>query len=131
MIIKLQYEFGVLEIHDNYVKAIMDEGVTVSPKHNKSLVEISESYFANRKFGYITHRINSYSVDPRVYLKTSKIPNLVAFAIVSNNPVNLSNAQVEKLFLDKPFKTFKNLDKAIKWVKEVVNSESEYNTTEK
>ncbi|MAO08657.1 MAG: hypothetical protein CL596_08100 [Alteromonas sp.] len=121
---QLQFEFGTLEVHDSYVIAIMKEGVTISPGHNKVLVKIAEDYFPHKKFGYISHRINSYSVDPTVYTNTSKIENLVAFAVVSENPLNLSNAHIEKLFLKKPFRNFKKLRKAIDWVMESIEEES-------
>jgi hypothetical protein len=115
------HEFGVLEIHDSYVKAIMFEGITVKPIHNKVLIAIAQKYFPNKKFGYITHRLNSYSVDPRVYIDTSKIKNLVAFAVVSKDPMNLSNTEVEKLFLKKPFRAFKKMEEAITWVEEIIS----------
>lgn len=120
MIATQTQEFGVLEIYDSYVKAIMFEGVTVKPKHIAVLIAIAEKYYSNKKFGYITHRINSYSVNPIVYVETSKIKNLVAFAVVSKDPVNLSNTQVEKLFIKKPFQAFKKMEEAIAWVEEMI-----------
>ncbi len=121
MIATQTHEFGVLEIYDSYVKAIMFEGITVKPEHNTVLQNIAEKYYFNKKFGYITHRLNSYSVDPRVYVETSKIPNLVAFAVVSQDPVNLSNTEVEKLFLKKPFRAFKKMEAAIAWINEITS----------
>lgn len=121
MIATQTQDFGVLEIYDTYVKAIMFEGVTIKPKHNTVLIAIAAKYFPNKNFGYITHRLNSYSVDPRVYVDTSKIKNLVAFAVVSKDPVNLSNTQVEKLFLKKPFRAFQQMEEAIAWVEEIIS----------
>ncbi len=117
MIILLEYHFCKIEVHNDYIIVVMNEGITVSPEHNDVLVNISTKYFKNKKFGYITHRIHSYSVDPSIYIETSKVENLAAFAIVSDKKINMSNAQIEKLFFKKPFQHFMDLDEAINWVK--------------
>lgn len=116
--------FGKVSIFDEYIIAIMDEGVTLAPEHNEVLVSIANEYFENKLFGYITHRIHSYSVDPRIYIETSKIENLVAFAIVSQKEINLSNAQIEELFLQKPFKAFQKVDQAVDWVQTIIKRKS-------
>ncbi|PKA84256.1 hypothetical protein ATE92_2436 [Ulvibacter sp. MAR_2010_11] len=120
MPITLNFIFGKIEVFPNYVIAVMKEGVTVKPEYNAELIAISNKYFENRPFAYITHRLNSYSVDPRTYIETSKIENLVAFAVVSNKTINISNSELEKIFLKKPFDHFDNLEEAIDWVTEVV-----------
>lgn len=117
MSIVISLPFGSVEIYEEYIIAVMDEGITLEPKHNEVLVSIADKYFKNKTFAYITHRIHSYSIDPRIYMETSKIENLVAFAIVSEKQINLTNAQIEELFLRKPFKAFKKVDQAINWVK--------------
>jgi len=45
----------------------------------------------NEAFVYITHRVNSYSVDPTIYISVSKIENLVGFAVVFINQMALSS----------------------------------------
>ncbi|MCW9038709.1 MAG: hypothetical protein OQJ79_12435 [Altibacter sp.] len=117
----LQYVFGTVEIYDNYLITIMHEGITVIPEYNKDLLEISRTYFKNRPFGYISYRKNSYAVDPRVYIETSKIENLMAFAVVSTHEINISNVEIEKIFLKKPFHLFDALSEAKAWVDKMVN----------
>ena len=117
----LSYHFGNLEIHNNFVIAVMKEGITVKPEYNKYLEDISIKYFKNRPFGYITNRKNSYSVDPSIYFETSKIKNLVSFSVVSVKKINLTNVELEKIFLKKPFKHFTNMTNAIKWVNDIIN----------
>lgn len=123
MIKALFYEFGEINVFRNFVIAIMKEGITVKPEHNDYLVEIANSYFKNRPFGYITYRKNSYAVDPMVYLKTSQIENLVAFAVVASDEQKLKNAEIEKLFLKKPLKIFSNLDEAKEWVNQLIENQ--------
>tara|TARA_R100000935_G_scaffold8302_1_gene17299 strand:- start:11458 stop:11841 length:384 start_codon:yes stop_codon:yes gene_type:complete len=116
----LFYEFGEIELYDTYLITTMKQGITVIPEYNHELVKLANSHFAGKYFGYITHRKNSYAVDPSVYYKTSEIENLAAFAVVSKNPIAEQTVAVEKIFLDKPFQLFSELDSAITWVTEVV-----------
>ncbi len=120
MIKTLNFEFGEVRIFKNFVVVVMKEGINVKPEYNDDLMNISEKYFKKRSFGYITYRKNSYSVDPMIYLKTSKIENLIGFAVVSDDGVKVSNLEVEKRFFTKPFKHFNNLDAAKDWVNEMI-----------
>lgn len=117
---KLQtFPFGTILLHDFYIVAKMNEGVTVNPELNSILEGIASDHFKNNKFVYITYRVNSYSVDPNIYFKTSQIPNLVGFAVVLGNEIRLDNIEIEKMFLSKPLKSFKSLKKAIEWAEEL------------
>lgn len=120
MIKTLQFEFGEVRVFQKFVVVVMKEGITVKPEYNDDLIAISETYFSNRCFGYITYRKNSYSVDPMIYIKTSKIENLVGFAVVSKSGINVANTELEKRFFKKPFQHFENLDDAKDWVNELI-----------
>lgn len=103
--------FCELTLHDDYVYVIMNEGITVKPEHNDILKVLALTYFADKNFVYISHRLYSYSVDPLIYLETQKIPNLKGFVVV-NSHRNSNNPDVEKLFFSKPFEVVETLDKA-------------------
>lgn len=118
----ITYPFGNVSIHNNYLIAIMNEGVTISPELNDVLERIAKDYFSNKKFVYITHRLNSYAVDPNIYFRTSKIQNLAGFAVVSGKKIVIDNTDLESVFLSKPFKTFNNIEEAIEWANELCNS---------
>ena len=120
MIKTLNFEFGEIRVFTNFVVVVMKEGITVKPEYNDDLEDIAKKYYAGKKFGYITYRVNSYAVDPMVYLKTSEIENLAAFAVVATDGLKASNLEVEKQFLKKPLKHFTNLDEAKNWVNEMV-----------
>ena len=117
-----QLDFCTIEIYDRYLITRMNEGITVTPEHNAVLVELAETYFKGVPFGYITHRINSYSVNPSVYVETSKIENLAAFAIVAGATSQISTIEIEKLFLSKPVKQFPLVEEAVAWVEDKVAS---------
>ena len=121
MIKTLHFEFGEIRIFENYVIVLMKEGITVKPEHNEDLKMIGNTYYRGKKFGYITYRVNSYSVDPLVYIETSKIENLVAFAVVViEDGMKISNVDIEKLFYTKPFRVFHDLDRARDWILEMI-----------
>lgn len=101
---------------------VMNEGITVDSAINARLTDLAAEHFGDRPFGYVTHRKNSYSVDPNVYHETSKIENLVGFAIVSDKEIHVTTSQVESMFLNKPMKVFKEVEAAVKWVDSLVSA---------
>ena len=119
----IRYDFADIHIYGSYMIVIMNEGVHITPEHNQVLINITDTYYKNKKFVYITHRINSYSVDPKVYIETSKIENLAGFCVVSKNHKALANAEIEKLFLNKPVEVFTTLDDAKLWAKQILDIE--------
>lgn len=116
----LKYDFCTMYIYDNHMIVIINEGVTVTPKHNEVLLNVADTYYKNKPFVYITHRLNSYAVDPAVYRETSKIENLAGFCVVSSDYKAKRNAEIEKLFLNKPFEIFDSIDEATTWASQVV-----------
>ena len=119
----IKYSFCTIKIYDDYVVATMNKGIHLTPDKNKILDDIANEYFYDRLFVYITYRKNSYSVDPSIYLQTSKIENLLGFAVVAKVPLAKGNAEIEKLFLNKPFEIFTSLKEAKSWVKTILNNE--------
>jgi len=116
----LTFEFGVMTIYDKYVVVVVNEGINISLKHNDVLIDVTKTYFSKKPFIYITNRINSYSVDPKIYLETAKIKNLKGLAVVSNNYKAKGNAQIEKMFFNKPFEIFANLENAFSWADDIL-----------
>ncbi|WP_353778595.1 hypothetical protein [Winogradskyella sp. 3972H.M.0a.05] len=118
----LKFDFCIMHIYDHYMVVEINEGVHLTPEHNQILINISDTYYRNRPFVYLTHRINSYSVDPAIYKETSKISNLAGFAVISKDYKAKSNAEIEKLFLNKPFEIFDTLPEAIEWANHVISA---------
>ena len=123
MIKSLKYPFCTIDIYSNYVISRINEGFHLTPDKNRILEDIANDYFKDKPFAYITHRIHSYSVDPSIYLQTSKVKNLAGMAVVAEAPLSKGNAEVEKLFLKKPFEIFTDLNGAIEWVKSLIPDE--------
>lgn len=121
MRLKLSYSFGSITIHDFFLVGEMKEGVVVSYELNQVLIDIALKYFPNKPVVYISRRKKSYSVNPKVYLKSMQIKNLVGIAIVLENNTVIDNTAVEKLFFSKPFEIFSNFEEAKFWATNLYN----------
>lgn len=118
---KKELGFGTLYFFDNHVISQINEGETITREKNNRIATVALEFYGDSPFIYITHRINSYAVDPATYSETSKIENLVGFAVVSKDYKAKSNAEIEKLFLNKPFEIFNTVDEAISWANSIMN----------
>ncbi|MET7030202.1 STAS/SEC14 domain-containing protein [Sediminicola luteus] len=117
-----QLETGVVQVFDNYMVAIFEEGVTMTLERAFQIIGISEIHFREKEFGYISLRKNSYAIDPTVYNYLREMENLKAFAIVSIKEIDMHNFKIEKMFYKKPMKFFIEYDNALAWVKKRVGT---------
>ena len=115
-------DFCKIYMHDYYIIVMINEAEIVTATHNETLIKIIETDFKNKKFIYISHRINSYSIDPFAYQEASKIKNLVGFSVVTKDHQSINNTEVEKLFTTKPFEVFNSIDKATQWAESLIKS---------
>jgi hypothetical protein len=116
----LNFDFCDMSIYENYLVVVIKAGVDITPAHNNVLLKVTKNHFSDKPFVYITHRINSYSVDPKIYFETSKIENLKGFAVVSSNYKAKINAQIEQMFFNKPFEIFTKLEDAFTWANTLI-----------
>ncbi len=113
------FDFCILKFYDNYVISIINEGVIVSKEISDKISKAAINYYQGKPFVYITHRMHSYSVDPNIYKDVSKIKNLAGFVVVSDSKTSIKSALLEKIFLNKPFQIFSNLEDGILWANNV------------
>lgn len=112
-----QLEIGTIQVYDNYMVSIFEEGATVTLERAYQILGIAEIHFRDRDFGYISLRNNSFAIDPTIYTYLRSLDNLKAFAIVSVKEIDMHNFKIEKLFYKKPMKFFIQYDNALTWVK--------------
>ncbi len=113
-------DVGKIQVYDNYMVSIFDEGATLTLERAYQIIGISEIHFRDRNFGFISHRVNSYAIDPTVYTYLRQLDNLKAFAVVSNKEVDMHNFHIEKLFYKKPMKFFVDYQNGLNWVRKKV-----------
>ncbi len=110
--------FGLVTILDNIVSIDINEGITFKSTDLEELFGIYDTFFPNEKFGYLSNRVNDYSIDLSPELYKAVHPNLVAIAVVCYSEVSYENANFEKTFYkNSPFKVFTDFDDAVKWLK--------------
>ncbi len=115
-----KFEFGTFYFFDEFVISEINEGVTLVFDDTLELIELIKDYYAERPFGYLSNRINSYSIDPTGYYKVEEsFPNLAGFAVVIYNQYK-GALEIEKLFLNAPFKGFQTIEKASFWLSGLV-----------
>ena len=110
-------EVGKIQVYDDYIVSIFDEGATLTLERAYQIIGISEIHFKDRPFGYISLRRNSFAIDPKVYIYLRELENLKAFAIASVKEIDMHNFNIEKMFYKKPMKFFIKYENALTWVK--------------
>ncbi|MCC8359031.1 hypothetical protein [Salinimicrobium sediminilitoris] len=130
MIKKVELNCGVIWVHDRILINEMNEGALLDVETNRKILQIGHDSFNNDFFGYISHRINSYAVNPMVYRESAENPQLKAIAVVSKDPVTRQTALLEQQFYANKncFKIFSSLEEATAWMFELINSYSNANS---
>lgn len=108
-------EFVDVEIHEDYLISTFKEGFQVKREHNSILLDVVDKFYGDKPFVYISNRKNSYSIDPTIYHEAAKVDNMIAVAIVSENPRQKQLSELEKFFYKKKIKFFKTIEEAIEW----------------
>lgn len=114
----LKLDFGKVWFKDNILIAELDEGILLDVESNRKLLAIGKKNFGDDPYGYISYRVNSYAVNPMVYLDSASITNLKAIAVVSTNDMCRNNAILERQFYkdSNSFEVFATLDEAVSWI---------------
>ncbi|CAN5311838.1 hypothetical protein BH23BAC2_BH23BAC2_12840 [soil metagenome] len=115
----LELDFGKVWFRDNILIAELNEGILFDVENNRKLLEIGQTTFVNKPYGYISYRVNSYAVNPMVYIESANSSNLKAIAVVTNDIVGGNNAVLEKQFYkdSNSFEIFSTLEEAFTWMK--------------
>lgn len=110
-------DVGKIQIFENYMVSIFDEGATLTLERAYQLIGISEIHFRDKNFGIISLRKNAMAIDPLVYTYLRELENLKAFAIVSSKEIDMHNFAIEKMFYKKSMKFFIDYQNACNWVR--------------
>ncbi len=115
-------ELGKVTFYSNYLVIEVTEGICFDFNKAKELSILTDLHFKNKSFGYISNRINSYSLEPTDYMKIKEVfPNLKAFAAVVYNKLQQTSINIENMFLQEGIITFDDLEVAKNWIKEQLN----------
>ena len=116
---------GRLYLFDNYVVAEFKEGVDINFDNFSDVTEIIKKQFNDQPFGFISNRLNSYSIDLTDATKfNTYFPNLKAYAIVAYTAMTRRVFEVENHFFNFNREAFKNLELAAEWVEHTLTINS-------
>lgn len=117
-----EVSLGKLYYDDKYMIAIFNEGVDLNFKNFSEVTNIIKSQFGDRPFGFISNRINSYSINLSDAKKFNKVfPNVKAYAVVAHNSLTEKVFEIEERFFTFNRKSFRDLDAAIDWVERTLS----------
>ncbi|WP_246067730.1 hypothetical protein [Changchengzhania lutea] len=110
--------FGDFYLCDTFVVSELHDGIHFDWS---KVTEVAEGLFhfygENMQLGYISNRVNSYSLEPQSWSKVQdEYSIIVASAIVSYNNLTYMNATLEKQFSKKSIKRCTSLEVAINWI---------------
>lgn len=103
---------------EKFYLAEIHEGVHLNYEELVDLMEeIVNFYGKDKKLGFISNRINPYSLDPRLYSEIDEKYNIVEVsALVVYSDISFMNASIEKRFSKKKIKRCLMLEEAIEWI---------------
>jgi len=122
-LVEKTFEIGRFRYYPNFIVGEFNEGAHVTKQNAAEPIQLAQEIYGTEKpLVYISHRLNSYSMDPVGYQEVSKLfPNFKGFAIVSKNRYRRMIAKLEKLFIKKPIAVFYDLDEALVWAESLLN----------
>ncbi|WP_435577473.1 hypothetical protein [Gilvibacter sp.] len=97
----------------------IDEGSHYNMKNALPLVKAAKDFYGkNAQIGYISNRVNNYTVSPRDWMNFYKENRyLKAVALVCYTPTKYSKGTFEKMFIPTQTKQFSCLETAILWAR--------------
>lgn len=112
------FDYGTFYFFENFIISEINEGVLFDWELAKEVIDVALNYYGeNPRIGYISNRVNSYSLKPQDWLKFFGARHtLTSFAIV--DPKSQSSTLLEKLFFRSLIQKFDNLNDAAAWVQE-------------
>ncbi len=121
--IKKKLKLGELRYNNQYIVVVFNEGIDVNFDNFGEIADIIKSQYGTRPFGFISNRINSYSIDLSDAEKFNKMfPNAKACAIVAHNSITERIFEIEERFFKFNRRAFRNIDDAIDWVEDTLSN---------
>ncbi|WP_109300861.1 hypothetical protein [Aquimarina sp. AU474] len=112
-------DIGKVIFYKNYLVIEVAEGISFNHEKATKLSVLTNLHFGDLPFGYISHRVNSYSLEATDYMRIKEVfPNLTAFAVVVYNKFQETSVRIENMFFEDGIMTFDNLDYAKAWIAE-------------
>ncbi|MFG6687409.1 hypothetical protein ACGK9U_12555 [Mariniflexile sp. HNIBRBA6329] len=115
---KIQLSFGKFFICEEFVVAELNHELHVDWSIIQRIANMIIDQYGNaKKIGFISNKVNSYSIDPFVWVTFSKEYDFIeSAAIVWYNDAGFMSATLEKMFLKNNVKLCESLEEAVQWI---------------
>ncbi|GEM_PF-4707203 len=115
------FQFGIMYLCDTFFISEVKSDIHVDKKIVETIMKtLMDFYGEEAEICFISNRVNSYSSDPRQWLKAlENFDIFYAGAIVFYNLTNLMNFEIESRMCPKPVKGFGALGEAIEWISSI------------
>jgi len=114
-------ETGKFYFYDNYVVGEFKDGILVTINNFKEIHELALQHFNDQPYGYVSNRINSYTINVINFIDHEEIfEKLVAYAIVSYNNITTATVNYENYYFNTHRKQFEGIEEATSWVENQV-----------
>lgn len=118
---KYSLDIGTFYFYEKYIVGEFKEGILVTIDNFKKVHKLALEHYNNEPYGYISNRINSYTINVLNFINHEEIfQKLIAYAIVSYNNITTSTVNYENYYFNTHRKQFKNLNEATLWVENEV-----------
>lgn len=114
---EIKLPFGNFYLFDRIVVSELNEGIHFDWKRVKILSDIIVRHYGNeKKLVYISNRVNSYSIEPQLWVKFEKKYNLfISAGIVAYDKSGGLSVVLERLFSKESINRFRFLKEAMDW----------------
>jgi|SRR6056297_507384 len=112
-----EFEFGTFYFFDVLVISEINKGVLFQWKMAEKVVKAAKQFYGdNKPIVYISNRIHSYTVVPTDWIKFYKNRHdLAYYSVVGSTTGSLPSTLLEKMFFKGSLQKFQDLEDAIAW----------------
>lgn len=122
---KVVLNFCTFYAADKFVIVEFDEGIHIDiPMHLEFKKAVRHFYKKNKKFGYISNRVNTYSFDPllwRHFKGEGNDPFVTAAAVVIYRSSAVPTTKLESKLTHLKFNSTFTIEEAIGWICNVID----------
>ncbi|HLV39059.1 hypothetical protein [Xanthomarina sp.] len=115
---KVEFSFGNFFFLDKFIISELNEGIHFNwDKIELVISAIADHYGDNFKVAFLSNKVNSYSIEPQLWLDFYKEYNfIIASALVTYNEFGFKNATMEKHFSKTSVKRCTTLNEGVEWI---------------
>ena len=118
-------KIGDFHFFKDFMVAEFNQGAYVSFSDLTDIYDLGFSFYADRPHGFISNRVNSYSIDlVDIYKNRRKLKFIHAYAIVTYSHNSKRMLAIEDYYFKKKRTRFNTLQDAINWVNEEITKAS-------